>query len=99
MNKVIKYSLLLLAITISLVSCTKWIDLKPNDGIIREEFWQTKEQVQAALKYPMKSLDGRKYGNASNPIPEEVMQARVSLRKLLQDIRASMKTPAKPAKV
>lgn len=58
-----------------------------------------KEQVQAALKYPLRSPDGRKYGNTSNPIPDSVMQARMSLRKLLQDIRAGMKTPAKPAKV
>ena len=57
-----------------------------------------KSQVQAALKYPMRSPDGRKYGNASNPIPNEVMLARVSLRKLLQDIRADMKTLAAPAK-
>jgi hypothetical protein len=58
-----------------------------------------KEQVQAALKYPMRSPDGRKYGNSSNPIPDQVMQARMALRKMLQDIRASMKTLAKPAKV
>lgn len=58
-----------------------------------------KEQVKAALKYPMRSPDGRKYGNSSNPIPDDVMQARVALRKMLQDIRSSMKTMAKPAKV
>ena len=57
-----------------------------------------KEQILAALKYQVCSPDGRKYGNKSNPIPEEVMQARVALRKMLQDIRASMKTLAKPAK-
>ena len=55
-----------------------------------------KEQVQAALKYPMYSADGKKYGNAKNPIPDDVMQARLDLRKLLQTIRASMKTMAKP---
>ncbi len=58
-----------------------------------------KEQVQAALKYPMRSSDGRKYGNASNPIPDDVMQARVALRTMLQNIRSSMKTLANPAKV
>lgn len=58
-----------------------------------------KEQVLAALKYPLRSADGRKYGNRSNPIPDEVMQARVQLRTLLQNIRASMKTEAKPARV
>jgi len=58
-----------------------------------------KEQIQAALKYPMYSPDGRKYGNSSNPIPNDVMQARLALRQCLKDIRASMKTMAKPARV
>jgi len=56
-------------------------------------------QIEVALKYPMYSADGRKYGNKTNPIPDAVMQARLDLRKMLQDIRADMKTPAKPAKV
>src|SRR5687768_1873587 len=30
-------------------SCKKWLTLKPQDGIVREEFWQTKEQVDAAV--------------------------------------------------
>jgi hypothetical protein len=29
--------------------CKKWLDLKPQDGIIKEEFWKTKEQVRAAV--------------------------------------------------
>jgi len=29
--------------------CKKWLDLKPQDGIIKEEFWKTKEQVKAAV--------------------------------------------------
>ena len=58
-----------------------------------------KEQVKAALKYPLKSPDGVKYGNKTNPIPDDVMQARVAVRALLKDIRASMKTMALPAKV
>lgn len=53
-----------------------------------------KEQIETALKYPMKSSDGRKYGSATNPIPDAVMEARLALRKMLQDIRASMKTEA-----
>ena len=58
-----------------------------------------KEQVSAALKYPMYGPNGKKYGNVNNPIPDEVMQARLALRQFLKDIRASMKTMAKPAKV
>jgi hypothetical protein len=30
-------------------SCKKWLDLKPRDGIVGDEFWQTKEQVDAAV--------------------------------------------------
>ena len=30
-------------------SCKKWMDLKPQDGIVKDEFWNTKEQVDAAV--------------------------------------------------
>ena len=30
-------------------SCKKWMDLKPQDGIVGSEFWNTKEQVDAAV--------------------------------------------------
>ena len=30
-------------------SCNKWLDLKPRDGITREAFWKTKEDIQAAV--------------------------------------------------
>ncbi|WP_187263094.1 RagB/SusD family nutrient uptake outer membrane protein [Pontibacter beigongshangensis] len=30
-------------------SCDKYLDLKPRDGVVRQEFWQTKEQVAAAI--------------------------------------------------
>jgi hypothetical protein len=58
-----------------------------------------KEQVQAALKYPLYNEEGKKYGNTSNPIPDAVMKARIDLRAMLQKIRADMKTEAKPIKV
>jgi hypothetical protein len=53
-----------------------------------------REQIEVALKYQTHSKDGKKFGNKSNPIPDEVMKARLELRKLLQNIRASMKTEA-----
>jgi starch-binding outer membrane protein, SusD/RagB family len=31
------------------VSCNDWLELLPPGGLIREEFWQTKEDVDAAL--------------------------------------------------
>ena len=57
-----------------------------------------REQVDVAVSYPTKGEDGRKYGSPSNPIPEDVMQARLKMREVLQNIRASMKTEAKPAR-
>jgi len=30
-------------------SCSNWLTLAPEDGVIREEFWQTKEHVNSAV--------------------------------------------------
>jgi hypothetical protein len=30
-------------------SCNKWLDLKPQDGIVKDEFWKTKEHVESAV--------------------------------------------------
>jgi hypothetical protein len=45
-----RFLYILIAVT-TLISagCKKWLDLKPQDGIIKEEFWKTKEQVGAAV--------------------------------------------------
>jgi starch-binding outer membrane protein, SusD/RagB family len=48
MKQLLSYTLLLFLV-ISATSCKKWMDLKPQDGIVREAFWQTKEQVNAAV--------------------------------------------------
>jgi hypothetical protein len=47
MNK--KIVVILLLIIITAASCKKWLDLRPQDGITRQEFWKTKEQVQSAV--------------------------------------------------
>ena len=45
----IKY-LTLLAFAVMLnTSCNKWLELKPEDGIIRQNFWKTKEDVKSAV--------------------------------------------------
>ena len=46
-----KYSIILFSIfSLSLLSsCSGWLDLKPEDGVIREEFWKTKEQVNSSV--------------------------------------------------
>jgi starch-binding outer membrane protein, SusD/RagB family len=45
----ILYRVCILFAILILSSCNKWLDLKPQDGIIRQEYWKTKEHVQAAV--------------------------------------------------
>ncbi len=45
-------------------ACEKWLELIPPQGLIREEFWQTKEDVQAVLMGAYEtfaSLDNRMF--------------------------------------
>ena len=45
-----KFSYFTLILTAVLFTgCKKWLDLKPQDGIVKEEFWKTKEQVKASV--------------------------------------------------
>lgn len=48
MKKLI-YNTCLLLILVALASCNKFLDLSPQDGITRQEFWKTKEDVKAAV--------------------------------------------------
>ncbi|MGE9313862.1 RagB/SusD family nutrient uptake outer membrane protein [Niabella sp. CJ426] len=48
-KNILMHFLLAVALTGSLAGCKKWLDLKPRDGIVGDEFWQTKEQVDAAV--------------------------------------------------
>ncbi|WP_437920490.1 RagB/SusD family nutrient uptake outer membrane protein [Sphingobacterium sp. LRF_L2] len=47
--KKIHVILLLIVFAASFSSCSKWLDLQPQDGITKDEYWQTKEDVRAAL--------------------------------------------------
>nr|WP_315200791.1 RagB/SusD family nutrient uptake outer membrane protein [uncultured Flavobacterium sp.] len=49
MQTKIKTILAILILLVSITSCDDYLDLKPQDGIIREEFWKTKEDIQAAV--------------------------------------------------
>ncbi len=44
----VKY-ILLLILLLPQVSCNNWMDLVPPEGLIREEFWQTKEDVRSVV--------------------------------------------------
>jgi hypothetical protein len=45
----IKYSTLLILTLVLVTSCDKWLELKPQDGIIRQNFWKTKEDIKSAV--------------------------------------------------
>ncbi|TKC61419.1 RagB/SusD family nutrient uptake outer membrane protein [Pedobacter hiemivivus] len=60
MKRNIKYTLLVLVTIISVLgtSCNKWLDLQPEDGLTRQEYWKTKEQLDAAVMGCYASLLG-----------------------------------------
>jgi len=45
------------------LSCKKWLDLQPQDGLTGAEYWKTKEQVQAAVTGIYASLTGSATGS------------------------------------
>lgn len=52
MTKSIRYKFLFLVtllVTGVSSSCSKWLDLKPQDGLIKQAYWKTKEQLDAAV--------------------------------------------------
>lgn len=49
MIKNIKIITLLTLCVLLTASCKKWLELKPQDGIVREDYWQTQDQLQAAV--------------------------------------------------
>jgi hypothetical protein len=49
MQTKIKTIIAIFIVFVTAVSCDDYLDLKPQDGIVREEFWKTKEDVQAAV--------------------------------------------------
>jgi len=53
-----KITLILTMICLFSTSCKKWLDLQPQDGLIREEYWQTKEQLEASVMGCYASLLG-----------------------------------------
>lgn len=65
MNKKLLNILLFSLIILTATSCKKWLDLKPQDGITRQDFWKTKEQIQSAVVGCYSSL----LGDAGNGKP------------------------------
>jgi hypothetical protein len=48
MKRITTYAFLLMILA-GAASCKKWLSLKPQNGLVREDYWQTKEQVDAAV--------------------------------------------------
>lgn len=48
MRKIIVYALLLMA-TLSLSSCNDWLDVLPNNEQVTDDYWKSKEDVEAVL--------------------------------------------------
>ncbi|MBL7739938.1 MAG: RagB/SusD family nutrient uptake outer membrane protein [Chitinophagaceae bacterium] len=65
MKRIIQYSLMAAAVLV-MTGCKKWLDLKPQDGIIKEEFWKTKEQVKASVFGIYSSMMEGSTGNYSS---------------------------------
>lgn len=49
MQTKIKTILAIFILFVSASSCDNYLDLRPQDGIVRAEFWKTKEDIQAAV--------------------------------------------------
>lgn len=49
MIKHIKFITLLALCVLLSTSCKKWLELKPQDGIVREDYWKTQDQIRAAV--------------------------------------------------
>ncbi len=65
MFKKITIKIPFILLLLSVVSCKKWLDLKPPDGITGAAYWQTKEQVQASVTGCYASLLGSPNGSRS----------------------------------
>jgi len=60
-KNIVFFTLLMATVT----SCSKWMELQPPDGITRQEYWKTKEQIQSALTGCYASLLGDATGGKS----------------------------------
>jgi len=52
--------------------CSDWLYLAPEDGIIRQEYWKSKEDVQAAVMGVYASMLGNSPGTSGYSVPEQM---------------------------
>lgn len=65
MFKKLTIKIAFILLLLSAVSCKKWLNLQPTDGITGAAYWQTKEQVQASVTGCYASLLGSPNGSRS----------------------------------
>lgn len=82
MNKFIKLIILLVTMT-TVSSCDTWLDIQPEDGVVRERYWKTKEEVRAAV-----------LGCYSQMLDNRMMQSYF----VWGEMRAEMASPASAAR-
>ena len=77
-----KHILIYLCLAIFSIACNDWLYLEPEDGIIRDEFWASKQDVRLAVIGCYGSLLGNTGGEKTYDLP--------SLLFILGEIRADM---------
>lgn len=82
MNKFIKLIILLVTM-VATASCDTWLNTQPEDGVVRERYWKTKEEVRAAV-----------LGCYSQMLDSKMMQEYF----VWGEMRAEMATPASGAR-
>ena len=63
-------------------SCSKWLDLQPRDGITKQEFWKTKEDIAAAV--------AGCYASVLAPPPESTEKSALEYMFIFGELRGDM---------
>ena len=82
MKKFIQLTIIFSSV-ILISSCDTWLDVQPEDGVVRERYWKTKEEVRAAV-----------LGCYSQMLDSKMMQEYF----VWGEMRAEMATPASAAR-
>lgn len=89
MRKFVRLGIIISSLIV-LSSCSDWLYLEPEDGIIRQEYWKSKEDVHAAVMGVYASMLGNAQGSGYN-VPEllflwgEIRGDMISLGRLRSD--------------
>ncbi len=84
-----KYIIILSLLSIVFSSCTDWLEVPPEDGVIRDRFWKTKEETFSGLIGCYISLKG---GNVSSGSQADVNES-VKRYFVWGELRADMAAP------